>query len=373
MAGAARHAGVKRRVLLAGLAAAGLAGCLARGPLRIGFLAGLVGRGAAIGGDGRNGAVLAVEQTNAAGGRLELLVQDNGDTADTARVAMDVLLRAQVQAIVGPFSSGLAVAVLPQAEQAGVLLVSPNATSSALAGRDDALFMMSPSTRAASQAYAALLWRRGQRRVALGTATDAHNAVYAKAWRDEFAAAFEALGGAVVARVDFLADVGAPYDAVVQGLLAPRPDGLVLVCGSVHAARLAQRTHALAPGVPLAVADAAGGEALIALGGRAVEGVVVGQVYDRSDGSARYAAFLAAFRQRFGREPGYHAVLSYDAVTVLAQAQARRSAGEGLRQAVLRHGPYDGLQQPIAFDRFGDADRPTHFVVVRGGRFEPLP
>lgn len=364
---------MKRRALLAGLAAAGLAGCTPQPPFKIGFLAGLVGRGASIGEDSRNGAVLAVEQTNAAGDRLELVVQDNGDTVDSARAAMDGLLQARVQAIVGPFASGIAVAVLPQAEQAGVLLLSPNATASALAGRDDALLMLSPSTREASLAYAQVLWRRGLRRVGVATATDMNNAVYAEAWRDEFVAAFQALGGSTLSRVDFQAGTGAGYDDVVDRLLAPRPDGLVLVCGSVHAARLAQRVRALAPALPLAVADAAGGEALIALGGRAVEGVVMGQLYDRTDRSARYLSFVAAFQERFGREPGYHAVLSHDAVTVLAQAQARRGKGQALKQAVLQNGPYDGLQQTIRFDRFGDAERATHFVIVREGRFEPLP
>ena len=353
-----------------------LAGCEADAPLRIGFLAGLSGRGAVSNEDGRNGAILAVEQHNArekAARPLELLVQDNGNDATAARAAMAALLTAHADAIVGPFASSVAVVVLPQAQQAGVVMISPNATASVLAGKDDQLLMLNPSTREVSRAYAELLWKRGQRRIAVAAATDAANAVYAVAWRDEFGDAFRALGGQIVARVDFDSNPATAYGDVVQRMLAGRPDGLVFVCGTLDAVRLAQQARKQAPELPMAAADAAAGESLATLGGRAVEGVLVGQLHDRASTSARYQAFMLAYQARFSRAPGYHAMVAYDAVTVLAQAAQRRQRGESMKQAVLRHGPYDGLQQPIAFDASGDAQRAVHFTVVHDGRFEALP
>lgn len=368
---------MKRRVLPVGLVAlAALAGCQYRDPFRLGFLAGLSGRGAVTSEDGRNGTILAVEQVNAAGGMqgraLELVVQDNGDDAASARGAMQRLLDSGVQAIVGPFASAAAMAVLPLAEQAGVLLLSPNATASTLAGLDDMLVMLSPSTRDVAGAYAQRLWQRGLRRLAVATATDPRNAVYAMAWRDEFSTAFRALGGVVVAQADFASDAGTAYSEVVRRMLAAGPDGLVFASGSVDAVRLAQQARMQAAALPVAVADAAAGEALLTLGGASVEGVIAGQLHDRASTAPRYLAFVEAFRSRFGRLPGYHAVVSHDAVTVLVQAQRRRAAGESLKQAVLRHGPYDGLQQTVLLDATGNTARPPHFVVVRGGHFEPL-
>ncbi len=357
-------------------ALAALAGCSRQGPFKLGFLAGLSGRAAVTSEEGRNGAILAVEQVNQAGGLgglpIELTVQDNGDDVQTALRAMQALVAAGVQAVVGPFASSVAREVLPLAEKAGVLLVSPNATASALAEQDDALVMLNPSTREATRAYAELLWRRGQRRVAVATATDARNGLYAMAWRDEFSAAFQALGGTVTAQQGFASDASTAYGQVVRSLLDSQPDGLVFACGSVDAVRLAQQVRKQAPEMPVAVADGAAGEALIALGGDAVEGIIAGQLHDRSSRAPRYLGFVEAYQARFGRQPGYHAVLSHDAITVLVQAQTRRGRGESLKQAVLRHGPYDGLQQPIVLDASGDTTRPPFFVVVRDGRFEPL-
>lgn len=368
---------MRRRTLLAGMGAlATLGGCSRPVPIKLGFLAGLSGRAAVTSEDGRNGTMLAVEQANLAGGiggqPLELLVQDNGDDAQTARSALQALVAAGVQATIGPFSSQVVQELLPLAEKAGVLMLSPTATAAVLTRQDDAFVMLSPSTRELTRAYAELLWQRGQRRLAIATATDTRNGLYAMAWRDGFSAAFLALGGVLAAQQGFASDASTAYGDVVRALLDSQPDGMVFACGSVDAVRLAVQARKQAAELPVAVAEGAGGEALIALGGQAVEGIVVGQLHDRSSRAPRYLGFVDAYQARFGRLPGYHAVLSHDAVTVLVQAQARRSRGEPLKQAVLRHGPYDGLQQPIVLDRFGDMVRRPYFVVVRGGRFEPL-
>ena len=120
-------------------------------------------------------------------------------------------------------------------------------------------------------------------------------------------------------------------------------------------------------------AEWAASESLIELGGRVVEGLLLSQSYNPSDGSARFRQFQAAYLERFGRQPGISAVASYDATTVLLQALMRRQRGEDMREAVLRHGPFDGLQQAIGFDRFGDTQRRVYFTQVRDGQFVLVP
>lgn len=354
-----------------------LAGCDAKAPFRIGVLAGVSGRAVATGEEGRNGAMLAVEQRNAAGGlagrRMELLVQDNGSDAQTARTAMQALLDAKVDAVVGPFSSFVAVAVLPMADDAQVPMLSPNATSSTLVGKDDQLLLMGASTRDATRAYAALLWQRGHRRLAMATSVEPRNAVYYATWRDEFSAAFRALGGELLPGASFTATTDTVYSEVVRQLLVGQPDGLVFVCQVVDAVRLAKQARRDAPELPLVVSDGAATEALLRLGGPAVEGILVGQPRDMQSAAPAYQAFVNAYQERFGRAPGYPAVMAYEAVTALAQAQTQRRRGQSLQQALLQRGPYPGLQGEIAFDAFGDVRDGLRFAMVRGGRFQALP
>jgi branched-chain amino acid transport system substrate-binding protein len=51
------------------------------------------------------------------------------------------------------------------------------------------------------------------------------------------------------------------------------------------------------------------------------------------------------------------------------QAMSRQTGDETLKAAVLKYGPYEGLQQPIQFDQFGDTARLVYFTEIRAGRF----
>lgn len=359
-----------------GLAVAlGLLACGPRPPLRIGLLAGLSDRNASFSEDARNGVILAIEQLNAAGGvagrPLELLVQDHGQGADKSLPAVQALLDARVDAIIGPYASPVATQVLPVVDKARVLMLGPTVTGNSLVGQDDYLVRLNLTNRDSAREAARMLYGAGWRHTAL--ARDLHNADYAAAWSQEFRTAFAALGGTVAGEADFRSGLDASFDGVVRALLAMHTDGLLFVTSSVDAARLAQQVHKLVPRKPMAASGWAANPALIELGGKAVEGMMVAQTYSRADTSPRYRAFEQAYVARFNRYPSYSAIASFDAVLVLHQALDKASAGETLRDAVLRHGPYQGLQQTIALDRFGDAERPAYFTVVRNGQFELLP
>ena len=96
------------------------------------------------------------------------------------------------------------------------------------------------------------------------------------------------------------------------------------------------------------------------------------QNYDRDDQSERYRDFADAFYKRFQRQPGYSTVAAYDATTVVLTALKNRKRGETLKQAALRSGPYQGLQQSITFDANGDTRRQAFFTTIQNGRYVKL-
>ncbi|HWT16306.1 MAG TPA: ABC transporter substrate-binding protein, partial [Patescibacteria group bacterium] len=97
-----------------------VSGCGPREPVRVGFLGGLSGRVADLGESGRNGAQIAVEEVNRAGGiggrQVELIVRDDAQNPEKAISAINELIGARVEAIVGPMTSAMAEVVLPIAE-----------------------------------------------------------------------------------------------------------------------------------------------------------------------------------------------------------------------------------------------------------------
>lgn len=359
--------------LLPLLAAWALLACVPPEPVRIGFVGGLSGRVADLGSEGKDGAQLAVEQANAADGlagrRIELLVRDDAQDAETARRAMRELIDAGVEVIVGPMTSAMAEVVIPLADEAGVTLISPTVTSSRFSGRDDHFFrVISATTEYARAAAGFLAGERGARRAAL--IIDQGNLAYTADWAEQFGTAFAEGGGAVLRVERFSSGEEASLLPQVARMLEARPDALVVVAGAVDAARIVQLLRQRAAQLDLLIADWAATERFVELGGAAAEGVFAPQYFDREDQAERFRAFRAAYEERFGASPGFASVAGYDAANVALAAVAGRS-GASVKARLLAQGRFEGVQRPIVFDRYGDSSRPIHLTVVREGRFMP--
>jgi branched-chain amino acid transport system substrate-binding protein len=106
------------------------------GVLTIGVLLPQTGQGATLGIPGTTAANLAVSEINEAGGvngeDVRFVREDEGDSLDAAQAAIDRLLEQDVDAIVGPASSLVALQYLDDLMAAGVLTCSPLATAMAL-------------------------------------------------------------------------------------------------------------------------------------------------------------------------------------------------------------------------------------------------
>lgn len=346
-----------------------LAGCGDSTPIKIGFLGGLTGRYANLGEGGRDGLLLAIEEQNQAGGigghKIELLIRDDAQDEAKAKQGTRELIDAGVVAIVGPMTSSMALAVLPVIDGKPVPLVSPTATSTALEGKDDALFrILSSDPEYAAQLAAHAYRKMGLRRVAI--LMEGSNQTYSNSLGSAFRSAFEQLGGQIAAFASFsTADTAAPE--FVRAQFKNAPDAVFLIGNSVDLARLGQMARQIDPKIAL-LGDTVE-ERLLALGGAPLEGYVATQAFNRDDPSPRYREFAGKFEQRYKRSVGFAAVTAYDAGRAVLKALEQRQGQESLKEALIARGPFSGAQGDIAFDRFGDAHRPAFVVVIRDGKF----
>lgn len=72
--------------------------------------------------------------------------------------------------------------------------------------------------------------------------------------------------------------------------------------------------------IPMFASDWAQTEALINNGGKAVEGMKLVQAYSLTSTSQDFIDFESRYRSRFGKDPSFGAVFSYEATLVLCQA-----------------------------------------------------
>ena len=357
-------------VALGGMA---FAGCVPSEPLTIGFVGSTSGRSADLGIAGRDAVQLAVEQRNQAGGvggrQVRLLLRDDEQNPEVARRVLRELIDQGAVAIVGPMTSAMAMAVVPIANQARVLLVSPTVSTDELTALDDHFFRVNTATGDnAGRVAQFLLEQQGTRR--LVAIYDTGNRSFTESWLAGFQAAYQQGGGELVQRIGFASGGETAFLTIAREALATPAEGILILANATDTALLSQQIRKLDSRLPITASGWAASDRLIEVGGKAVEGLTLVQDFDRNSGAPRYQEFRRLYGERFHREPDAAAVNAFDAGNVILDALAgRREPQQGVKEAVLAVRQFEGLQEPIGFDTFGDVRRKLFVTVVRDGRF----
>ncbi|MCY3569414.1 MAG: ABC transporter substrate-binding protein [Chloroflexi bacterium] len=199
----------------------------AQGPLKIAFLADFSGGLAEYGASMQRGFELAIRQVNAAGGvwgqPVEVVFGDTAlDPTQATEEARRLIEVERVHAIVGPLASSITLAVVESvAADAGVLVVSPSATSPqiTISEDNDFLFRSSPSDAAQGPILAQLAADQGLSSVGVLYRNDAWGQGLADAFGSSWggSATFVAIE---VGRTSYIAELQQAASNGAQALVA---------------------------------------------------------------------------------------------------------------------------------------------------------
>ncbi len=364
--------GIGAFLVVLSLVLAGTA-CSPPEPIRIGFIGGTSGRGADLGIAGRDGAQLAIERCNQQGGisgrSIELLIKDDAQDPETARKAVEELAARGVEAIIGPMTSDMGLAVTPVVNRQRIVTVSPTVTTEELTGKDDYFFRVTSTTRIFATTNARFQLREKRMR-RVGVIYDLGNRTFTENWLRQFRQAFEEGGGSIVAQKTFLSGKDTSSMDLAKDLLTNPIDGILIIANSMDSALLCQQIRKLNNKLPITLADWGATERLLELGGRAVEGVTVVQTFDRNSSHPSYVHYRKTYLDRFKREPGFPGVYAFDSANVILEALSRRKRGQSLKEALLTIREFKGVQSHFSFDDFGDVRRAhVSMSVVKNGQF----
>lgn len=341
-------------------------------PINIGLVTTLTGPAASAGILTRNGAILAIEQFNNAGGvngrRVEAIVRDDkGNPAEALRVDVE-LINAGVVAFLGHYLSSVSVAVVPLMNKHNIVMLSLGAATGQLYGLDDSFIRILVANNVRTPLAARVSYQRlGLRKVAV--VCDLSNEAYSQSVIDLYRNEFERLGGEVVKTVKFYPAKGFDAPGIADKLLDSSAEGIFIITDGIHAALVAQHVRRLNASIPMI--DSAWGSSdsdFISHGGPAVEGMLLVTENNESSTNPSYLAFKKAYRERFGREPTLHAQNAYDAASLLLKGLAKTMDPAMLKEELLKKGQFQGVDGTIFLDRYGEAKRPLYLLKVQNGR-----
>jgi branched-chain amino acid transport system substrate-binding protein len=342
--------------------------------LVIGGIYALTGKAASFGKEVKNGADLAADEVNRVGGvggkKLVIQPEDTQSEPKYAVAAFERLLSAyRIPAAIGFITSSEALACVPVAERAHVLMITPIAGTPKLRGAGRFVFRTRESGEEQARQVAEYVFSTaGIHRAAVLCETAANSAGYRAMFVDEFTK----LGGSIVADLSY-DESESDFRPLLTRLKALAPPAIYIPGVGTVIGRILRQASDLKLKAQYYSSAGIEDPELFAIAGDSATGVIYGApAFSITDRASTTANFVAAYSRRFGEPPSPYAANSYDAVHLLAAALVDGQDGEGLRRRLLAVQDYSGASGLITFDEFGEVRKRSVLKRVRNGRFEIL-
>ena len=330
-------------------------GSAASQQIKIGQLAALSGSSAAWGTAEKNGAQMAVDEINKAGGvngkTLKLITYDNKGTAPESITSMKKLIDQDgVSAIVGGNISDGLIACAPIYTQAKIPVIA-TMPSNSLVTVDNNNKVRDYCFRlvCADKQQGTILAQYVYSKLGLKTTGILYEAGldYSEGISQTFTAEYEKLGGKIVASVAFQnGDVD--FRSQLTKIKAANPEALLVPTRYKEAALAVQQAKQLGLSAALIGSDGWNSSVFLQMTGTSAEGASVFAHASLDDPSL--SSFCSNYKSTFKADPEVNAIYAYDSVKVFAKAmEAAKSNDPSAIRGQLASVQYDGLTGHIQF------------------------
>lgn len=325
-----------------------------QGSIRVGLISPVTGPVAVDGELLRNGAKLAAEEINAAGGvlgaRLELVIEDGQCKPDVSASAAQKLATAdRVPVVIGAHCSPATAGAMPILERARIPLVSGLSSAPSLtAERHDWFFRMAPTELMTAQAAVPYYLEQSPfKSVAFLVLNDE--------WGRQAGEANARLlqeKGVKVVSTDYFAGGDSEFSPVLTKIKAAAPEAIFVAANSREAILISQQIQQLGLPQKLFGVGAFPTNTFIQGAGAAANGWTVISQYVPSIDTPANKKFVEAYMKAYNAPPDKYAVTGYDVVYVVADAIKRAGAADPARiREALETTNLDIVQGRLWFDQ----------------------
>jgi len=340
-------------------------------PVKIGFNVPLTGFAAADGKSALNGAELAVEQANAAGGingdRIELVIYDDqASPKESVPIAQKLVEKDQVVLAISGSYSGATRAAAGIFQESGVPYISAYAVHPDITRAGDYVFRTSFVGQVQGRAGAKLIGGTlGKKKVALITLKNDFGKSLAAGFRE----AAGKYGIEVVAEYEYgIKD--RQFGPIVSKVKSDKPDAIYASGYFFTAGPLVSQLRAGGIKVPVIGQEGYDSQKFIEIAGTAAEGTIITTSLDRDSPAAETKAFIAAFEKKAGHKADMVAASAHTAVKVAVAAL--KAAGSSDRSAIrdaIAKAKVEASTGTISFNGLGEVRKDVQVQVVKDGNW----
>ena len=320
------------------------------------------------------GFVLAFEQINAQGGILgqtiELVTEDDqSKPGQSATAVRKLITQDKVVAILGDATSSATLESAPIAQTDKIPMITPTATNPRITEVGDFIFRVCFLDEFQGRVLARFA-REKLKAERIFTLTDVkqdYSVDLLKFFKDEFTK----LGGAIVGEQSYSSgDID--FRAQLTPIRGSKPDAVYVPGYYQEVALIVKQGRQIGLTMPFIGCDGWADQALLTIGGKAMEGCFFTNHFSPEDQSPIVKSFVEKFQGKYGALPNTFSALGYDAARLLGAAiqRAGSSDSQAVRDALAKTAGFQGVTGRISLDANRNASKPGLIVTVKAGKFE---
>ena len=335
-----------------------------------------------LGKDNENGAIMAVEEINAAGltigGQkvtLKLMTEDDGADPKQGTAVAQKLADAKVSGVIGHLNSGTTIPASKIYSDAGIPQISPSATNPKYTrqGFKTTFRVVADDTQlGGTLGRYAVNTLKGKTVAVIDDRT-----AYGQGVAEEFSKAVVAAGGKVAAK-EFTTDKATDFNAILTTIKGKKVDVVFFGGMDAVAGPMLRQMKSLGINAKFMGGDGICSTELVKLAGDAITD---NQVYCAEAGGVEgkgkvgMDAFKAKFKAKFGTEVQVYAPYVYDSLKLMVAAMVKAGSSDPVKYlpVLAATKDYQGVTGPISFDEKGDIKGGALTLkTIRGGKLEEI-
>ena len=341
--------------------------------IKVGVNLELTGTVAAYGNAENNGVKLAVQEINKAGGvdgkKIELITKDNkSENAEASTAATNLAIQSQVNAMIGPATSGAVAAASLNAQKTGVPLLTPSGTQDDLTldtvdGVKKYVFRTTFQDSFQGQVLAQYAYSNlNAKKVVLYYDNSSD---YAKGIAEEFKKKYQ---GDIVTTATF-ASGDKDFQSALTKIKNLDYDAIVMPGYYTETGIITKQARDMGISVPILGPDGFNDDSFADLAGKANANSVyyVSGYSTKTALSGKANDFIKAYKAKYGSEPNMFAALSYDSVYMIAKAAEGAKTSIDIANNLAELKDFDGVTGKMTIDKKHNPIKTALMVIMKDG------
>jgi len=331
--------------------------------IKVGLVVPLTGDVKTFGESARNGAMLAIEEANAAGGingrKIDVVATDDkNDPTETGIAGSKLIDMDRVVVVIGSVSSKCSVPLSDKCQSSKIPMITPTSTNPKVTvgedgKRKDYVFracFIDPFQGTVGARFASESLKAKTAAVMYDVGND-----YSKGLADYFKAAFEKNGGKVTAFESYAKD-DVDFSALLTKVKQSSPDVLFLPDYYNKVGLIARQARQLGLTATFLGGDGWDSPEMAKIAGDAIYGGYFTNHYSPDDPRPEVQEWVKKYEAKYGQKPDALATLGYDAGLLLIQAlkNAPNAKPEEIKTALAAIKDFPCVSGKITFDEWGN-------------------